>query len=198
MKKLKSIAIIIISLSFFYTAEAQWIKVVNGLTDTFVRCLVVNGTNLFAATGSNGVFLSTNNGDNWVPVNTGLTSKYVMCFVVSGNNLFAGTYESGIFLTTNNGKSWTNVSAGLPKHSSDTTEYLEIQNLVVINSKMFAGTNGGGIYLSTDNGTSWTDVNNGISQYASIYGFAAIRDNIFAALYDSIYQSTNYGANWAM
>ncbi|MRR59338.1 MAG: hypothetical protein EG824_14175, partial [Deltaproteobacteria bacterium] len=62
-------------------------------------CFVTSGTNLFAGTYGDGVFLSTNSGTSWTAVNEGLqkdaysTTKYVSvnCFASIGQNLFAGT-----------------------------------------------------------------------------------------------------------
>nr|NQU90120.1 T9SS type A sorting domain-containing protein [Bacteroidota bacterium] len=57
--------------------------------------IVVSGTNLFAGTSYDGVFLSTDNGDNWIEVNSGLTTTDVNAMAVSGTNLIAGTWGSG-------------------------------------------------------------------------------------------------------
>jgi len=60
-----------------------------------VNDIVVSGTNLFAGTSYDGVFLSTDNGDNWIEVNSGLTTTDVNAMAVSGTNLIAGTWGSG-------------------------------------------------------------------------------------------------------
>jgi photosystem II stability/assembly factor-like uncharacterized protein len=75
---------------------ASWIASSTGLTNsgTYVRALVVSGSNLFAGTSS-GVFHSSDNGANWT--NTGLTDQDIQSLVVSGGNLFAGTTFSGVW-----------------------------------------------------------------------------------------------------
>jgi len=55
---------------------ASWRGVNSGLTNTYVQCLAVSGSNIFVGVnGTNGgIFLSTDNGTNWTPVNAGLTN----------------------------------------------------------------------------------------------------------------------------
>ena len=82
----------------------SWMAVNMGLTSTYVVCLAVSGTNIFASTNyqntknSSGVYLSTNNGANWTAVNNGLTNTDVSCLAVLGANLFAGTYGHGVWM----------------------------------------------------------------------------------------------------
>jgi hypothetical protein len=59
------------------------------LTNSRVWALAVSGTNLFAGTEENGVFLSTNSGTSWTAV--GLANSLVHSLVVNGTTLFAGT-----------------------------------------------------------------------------------------------------------
>ena len=88
------------------TNWSPWTACNNGLPpDVRPYAFAVSGTNLFAGTYGDGVFLSTNNGASWTAVNNGLTDLYVWALAVSGTNLFAGTYGSGVFLSTNNGTS---------------------------------------------------------------------------------------------
>lgn len=62
-----------------------------------VSCLVVSGTNLFAGTYGDGMFLTTKNDASCSAVNTGLTSYVVESLAVSGANLFAGTDTDGVW-----------------------------------------------------------------------------------------------------
>ena len=74
---------------------AQWVQT-NGLYGGDVRAFAVSGTNLFAGSNGDGVFLSTNNGISWTAVNTGLTSTIAYALAVSGTNLFVGTAGGGV------------------------------------------------------------------------------------------------------
>ncbi len=55
----------------------------------------MSGTNLFAAIGEVGVYLSTDNGTNWTQVNLGLSDfeGYAFSLAVSSPYLFAGNYN---------------------------------------------------------------------------------------------------------
>jgi hypothetical protein len=99
MKKIiliSSFVIILISIKI----NGQWVQT-NGPFGGDVRCFVQNGSNLYAGTGGNGVFLSTNNGTEWKAANSGMTSTFVNSLVVTpngtgGTNLFAGVSSLGV------------------------------------------------------------------------------------------------------
>jgi hypothetical protein len=153
--------------------NAQWVQI-NGPLGSDVRCFATLETNLFAGTLYDGVFLSTNDGENWTQVNGGLTNTSVYALAVSpngagGTNLFAGT--SGVFLSTNNGANWT--AAGLADKI--------IVALAVSGTSLFAGTTyySGGVFRSSDNGASWTQVNSGMTDM-NVRAFAVSGPNLFA------------------
>ncbi|NOY05551.1 MAG: choice-of-anchor D domain-containing protein [Chlorobi bacterium] len=72
-----------------------WNKASEGIHDR-VFSLVASDTNLFAGT-ENGVYISTNKGDNWIPVRIGLDSSMITSLGVHGSNLFAGVYLNGVW-----------------------------------------------------------------------------------------------------
>ena len=92
--------------------NAQW-ELCGGPYGGSIKCMTINGSNVFAGSDDHGVFLSSNNGASWSAVNNGLTNLHMYSFAVSGTNIFAGTSGGGIFLSTNNGTSWTAVNNGL-------------------------------------------------------------------------------------
>lgn len=63
---------------------------------------------IFAGT-YDGIFRSTNDGQDWIGVNTGLSNTIISSFTVSESNIFVGTGD-GIFLSTNNGLNWIEMS----------------------------------------------------------------------------------------
>jgi len=93
-EKMKSlllfVAIIALCLSSTHLSTAQWIRT-NGPCGGYVGAFAVSGTNIFAGTINDGVYLSTNNGTSWTHVNTGLLqASSVSCLAVSGTKVFAG------------------------------------------------------------------------------------------------------------
>lgn len=167
--------------------DGQWVQVTNGInSNQFIRCLNSNGINIFAGTQGNGIFLSTNDGNNWI--SKGLAGNYVMAVVFSGTNTFAGCLGGGVFLSTNNGTNWTQVNNGLIS--------TDIHTLVFSGANLFAASlGGGGVFLSTNDGSNWT--NKGLTG-KNIYTLAVSGINIFAGTNGGVYLSTNNGANWTL
>lgn len=162
------------------------------MTYPYIWSLMIDGTNVFAATGS-GVYLSIDSAANWTPLSNGLpaTSPFdtiVSSLVKSGTNLFAGTAGSGIYLSTNYGNSWSAVNNGLTSQT--------VRTLATNGINIFAGTSGGGIFLSTNNGANWTAVNTGLTN-GNIMAIAIDGGNIYAGTSGGgIFLSTNNGGNW--
>jgi len=168
------------------TLVAQWVRTLGALSqNSAVFSLTVSGTNLFAGTDVDGIFLTTNNGTNWATVNSGLDQR-VHSIVVSGTNLFAGTL-GGVFRSTNNGTSWTAVNSGLTS--------LSIYPLAVNGTNLFAGTSNSGVFLSTNSGTSWTAVNSGLTNL-EVNALAVSGTNTFAGTNGGVFLSTNNGTSW--
>lgn len=80
----------------------------------YISAIAASGTSLFAATINNGIFLSTDEGENWQPSNKGLTNLDVRTIAVSGTTLFAGTFGGGLFRSTDNGQNWMPPNTELP------------------------------------------------------------------------------------
>jgi photosystem II stability/assembly factor-like uncharacterized protein len=175
--------------------NAQWVateQLPSGGGIGGIYSLASSGTNVFAGTYNNGVFLTTDNGTTWTEKGSGLTNKSVWSLTVSGSNVFAGTDGGGVFLSTNNGSEWTGVSSGLPDNTT-------IYSLDVLGTNIFAGT-GEGLFLTTNNGASWTEADSGISS-PSVRALAVSPNgtggsNLFAASFVNVYLSTNNGTSW--
>ena len=164
---------------------------ITGLTNTFVRTLVVCGEYLFAV--ADGVFRSSNNGASWTPANTGLTNTSILALAVSGNNIFAGTIGGGVFLSTNNGTTWN--TAGLTNNC--------VTAIAISGANLFAGTShysgNAGVFLSTNKGTSWsaTSLTNTYVEAFAVSSNATGGTNLFAGTDDGTYLSTNNGTSWS-
>ena len=84
--------------------------------------IAVSGSNVFAGSTGNGVFLSTNAGTSWAQVNTGLTDTLVQSLAISGRNLFAGTYNGGVWR-----RPLTEMITSAEKSSPDLPKHLSLQ-----------------------------------------------------------------------
>jgi len=182
MKKI----LVLLSMLVAMNASGQWVNLNNPSSYKRIVCLASSGTNLYAATYGDGVFLSTNSGINWTTVNNGLNEidLYEHSISFSGTNTYLATQFSGVLLSTNNGTNWTSIRNGLPN--------VGIYAFKVFGTNLFAGTDG--VYLSTNNGTSW--ISTGLTNL-SIFSLAVLGTSLYAGTSNgSVYVTTNNGINW--
>jgi len=115
----------------------NWTQVNNGLSNTRVYSLAVNGNYIFAGTNS-GLFRSTNNGTDWTEVYNDPVNTHVKTLAVNGNNIFAATDSSGVFLSTNNGTNWLSINDGLLTNN--------VNSFAVCGKDIYAGTYEAGVW----------------------------------------------------
>ena len=92
---MKKIIVLVIAIFTINIAEAQWVQ--TSLTYSEIYALAVHGDTIFAGSGYDGVFLSTDKGNNWTVVNTGLTNLKIQALVINNSNIFAGTQSKGVW-----------------------------------------------------------------------------------------------------
>ncbi len=158
-----------------------------------ITALFAEGENLYAGAAYDGIYFSSNNGNNWYPSSSGLpslelTKDRISSFAVNGIYLFAGSEWGGVFVSTDNGSNWTAVNSGLTNTS--------VHALLVRGSNIFAGTSKG-VFISTNNGSSWEKSDTEISG-ERINSFAVIDTNIFVGTSNGIYRSSNDGVDWIL
>lgn len=125
------------------------------------------GTRLFAGSPQNGLFYTTNNGNNWnASLNAGV-SGIAFC----DNNVFASTTNGGILWSPDNGFSWTTLQTGPPEQ--------RINTLFGYGNNIIAGTKSG-IYASSNAGLNWTVMNDGLL-HKNVIKFYVKDEYIYAA-----------------
>jgi photosystem II stability/assembly factor-like uncharacterized protein len=202
---------------------ASWMEVNNGLNNVFlIYTIAADGTNIYAGL-YNGLYVSTNLGENWNPTNI---VDPVYSIVVSGSEIYVASQD--IWRSTDNGSSWhqlsSNVSGssiailgnnifvgtrnGYVYRSTDNGNTwtnarigpsymnLKVTGLAIIDTILFAGLEGAGVYRSTDKGQNWTEVNTGLTK-KFVQSLIAYRNNLFVGTYQgNVFLSTNNGTNW--
>ena len=167
-------------------ASVTWVLANNGLTNTVVHSMLVNGTRLFAGTEA-GVFISDDGGANWVASNQGLIISNITTFVLTSTGIFASTEDQGVFYSTDNGATWLAKNTGLNN--------LHVNTLMFNNARLFAGTDGGGVYYSDNLGANWTQSNNGLTSW--FISHITSKDNkLFVSTNYKFYISNDNGLNW--
>lgn len=182
-KTIYSLAVIFI-IHFTLITEnsfSQWVQMSNGMENRMVSALDVSGNNLFAGTWSEGVWKSTNNGENWMQ--TALNNRRVYSIIIRGDTILAGTHVAGVWISTNSGANWAQTNL------NDRTIYNYIRN----GNDIFAAAEGG-IWISTNSGLFWSLA--GVSD-RSFYSLGICGNYIFAGGNWGVWFSTNSGQNWA-
>jgi len=113
--------------------EGGWEVINTGLTDTDIVEFTVGNGVLFAITYSDGLFRSTDNGDNW----TLEIDEDVNNVAVNGNVVYGS--GNGVFFSDDNGVNWMNIGDDLPYPYVEEVSY--VQNL-----GLFANVSNYGLY----------------------------------------------------
>ncbi|MCS7052469.1 MAG: T9SS type A sorting domain-containing protein [Ignavibacterium sp.] len=157
MLQIKNLFLVIIL--FVSTIYSQWTQVNNGLGSQQIKSLGIVGTNVVAVTANQGIFISSNSGNNWQlhPQNStlpnfnlnGSLSDVISggAMIVWGQGFLASLSGSSLIVIPITGIGNNNFSCYTSEEGAGITE-----------SKIL-GTNGGGIYYA-DNfaSTNWTQI----------------------------------------
>jgi uncharacterized protein (TIGR03437 family) len=155
-----------------------------------VTALAALGATLFTGTRLDGLYRSTDNGDNWARVRNGLPASSffgVSGFAAIGSTLFLCSQGEGVYRSTDGGENWTAVNNGLL-----TSRY--VNALTAGGDHLLAATEQG-IYRSADNGANWTKLGNGAPAFYTA-ALAVAGPNIIAQATTGLYRSADNGATW--
>lgn len=162
-------------------AGNTWVNTNNGLVSSDIFSLAVNEGAVFAGTFGNGVYRTTDNGENWKAV--GLPGVYVRSLAVHNHIIFAGTYDSGVYRSTDNGETWLTSGGGQ-----------RIYSIIEYGDVIFAG--GSSFNRSTDEGVTWVQINKGTSG-GTVCSLAGSNGQIFVGNSNgAIDRSITNGDNW--
>ena len=187
MKKI--ILILSLILISHRVAEAQWVLV--DTTHNWIQAFADNGSIIYAAVSGDGIYRSTNYGQNWT------LSGHNLCYIgniffdicAKDSLVYLAAY-SHIYKSTNYGTTWDSIIT--------TTG---AQCITIFNNYIFAGAIS--VSRSSDWGNTWETVNNGLpSSYSHPLSFTQTNNILFVGIEDAlnsiqqIYKSTNFGNNW--
>ncbi len=221
IKKLFLLNIFILNFLVLNSVQAYWVKINNGLTNTnsdfklnhiAISDLIIYNNTLFLTTSHDGVFNSTDNGDNWVKKNNGIKGESINFakFTYNNNYLYVAvkksystyidtltgklksdsTGYSGIYYSTDGGENWIATKRDGLVDSNHTSAIAANDSLLIVGTD-----NKQGVYISKDNGESWMQKKNGLIAQ-TIYSIA-IKDNlIFLGSSGGVYLSTDEGESW--
>lgn len=156
------------------------------------------GNSLFAGTGSNGVFKSTDNGDSWQQVSFQFESNSAPQVISHGTFLFvAGVY---VYRSADDGETWTEINPNM-NHSVEGISFIDDTLYAIMRSR---NNNKGDIYRSHDFGESWEAAGQFIGQVSESYSspsFTSHGSSLFLMNGSfqnnrGLYRSDDGGATW--
>ena len=169
----------------------SWNAINSGVTDLWIYCLYVNSSGALLAGTLNGMYKSTDQGDNWTLKNAGLYEPRTVSISCSATNIYLGT-NNGVFRSSDGGENF------IPKNND-----LDIRGSIwslatSYSGDIFAGTCAGSIFRSTDQGNEWNYVSSGFNLAGGIYSMCINSDgHIFADFCGSgIIRSEDNGNTW--
>lgn len=183
----------------------------NGMTpNSWVWDIAADSNNIIAAATSNGLFISSNQGDSWqqttgIPAGDTVTS--VEFFSINTDNgftekLMAGT-DDGKILTSSSKAGYAGLvlSAILGtnvKVESVSRTYVSLEDLYhfyIAASSKNPQLPGGGVYKSTNEGQTFTVINNGLPQNpVASRIIRGLSDTTIVKLYTGLFNNQNNGA----
>lgn len=175
----------------------NWKESNNGLVETFVGAMYVDGANLllgaaFSSSSYGRIFRSSDNGHTWTALDTVVPSP--RSFVKVGDTLFAGT-GIGVIVSSDAGLHWVAANNGLPTFGNRPAQ---VSSLVSIGSSLFAiaGETGPAVFRSTNLGASWTKASNGL-EGQFLQALVKVGTDLFVGtISGGVFRSTDQGAGW--
>jgi len=206
-----------------------WTVVSTGLPDAQVWSIAMDTSSppdsriLYAASYDNGIYKTTNGGQNWSAVNNGLGvngNLQVRKIAIDPNNpliLYVGieakhiengndmsTVQGGLFKSTDGGGSWTRIDTSLPQLSVWDIEVVPGNSQTIYTAvrseydhtlqREFPG----GVYKSVDGGNNWHKMNSGFGSEENLDVLSlalspAGPDILYAATSDAPYHDNSSG-----
>src|SRR5579875_797073 len=175
----------------------------SALQNQNIRALAVNPNNLqdiYAGDAQNGVFTTTNAGQNWVQDSAGLpvpTGVNALAFDDAGKKLYAAT-GAGLYASVGGTQHWSNIAgpgSGLPA-GSFTSIAFDLNSA----SDIYVVTARHGVFKSANNGASWSNISAGLPTGDTINDlvYDPNTHQLWAATDMGVYQSGNGGSGWRL
>lgn len=135
----------------------NWRPLPVGLKSGKITALTHSGTNLFAGTLDDGVYIYSGvvgTDKHWVRVSNGLTNLRVTSLVaLDANTLIAGTESGGVYKTTDKGANWKFLNSAWLNGTT-------ITGLLKLGNRIIASSREGGAFVTTD-GNGWASFSDG-------------------------------------
>ena len=173
------------------------------LTGTEIKALAVDSNNyVYAGTGGNGIYKTTDNGLTWNPKNNGLTETQIFSLTIdSSDRIFAGTLGGGVFLSITGGDDWTPKNTDLPILDGNPGFYVAFSLAKDTDGHLYAGMltdvpPAGAVYMSDDNGDSWTKTGDAIDGFFPESMCVTPNNKLFVGTNMGVFRTDDAGSTW--
>jgi photosystem II stability/assembly factor-like uncharacterized protein len=213
----------------FYSTDGgqSWTQL--GLGGKIVLSLAFDSQgNLYAGTKEDGLYKTTDLGQNWEQYNKGLYRKEVFRLKLNKqDDIFIGSENEGVYRSTSNGDSFEHIGlpisrvknimfsgdslviastpSGVQKYNRFNQKWtnLGLQNVEAVtitpSDYLYAATFDGGLYKSTDLGNTWILTSLTSDSLMSVYNVLAVNDDtVFAATESNLRYSYDGGISWTI
>ena len=150
----------------------NWTAKNNGIQSESINLIGFDGTNIFAGTSQDLLYVSIDSGDNWLPVNMGILSPGPISYVLKGSEIFVGADE-GMFISSDHGNSWIKINNGLTYNA---------EKIISIDTNIYVGCQNG-FFIFNRNDSSWIAMNNGLTNF-NIHSLLVYGANILAGTHN--------------
>jgi photosystem II stability/assembly factor-like uncharacterized protein len=138
---------------------------------------------IYLGTDYDGIFKSTDGGNNWQDISMNQYSVEVTCMAYDNLYVYLGTNYYGIFRTSNQGLNWE--PAAIANHNY-------ISSMYAVQGRVYASSSSNSyLYVSTDYGNNWQlNMNKDVKTMIYHNGF------LIAGCNNDVYRSSDFGNTW--
>jgi len=173
---------------FRYNLQTStWKNLTENLDNISVYSFTKDSTGIIYIGTPNGIFKSTNEGNQWIKSNAGLLNFNINQIKFYNDILFCAT-KNGLFRSTDFGGNWKQLLS-IPSNVS-------VNCIQKVNENTLLAGTSVGLFISKDKGNFWQQkiINN--SNFEISYIGINKSGTIIIGNYYSLYKSTDYGESW--
>ncbi|MCW8849885.1 MAG: hypothetical protein OQJ81_07895, partial [Melioribacteraceae bacterium] len=180
--------------NFANISFGQWVQS-DGPYGGHIRCIIPQEAYLYVGTFGQGIFYSSDNGENWASINEGLGNLHVNSLAINDSVVVAGTW-GGVYLSTDKGGNWKETDSALGEKETDLALGEIVSAVAIYDSTILAGTWRNGLFISSDYGQSWISLNNGIPDSSDVVSIFIKDNKIYTCFNEGIFYSTDSCNSW--
>ncbi len=156
MYNIKIVLLITMLFLCFTSTYSQWVRV-DEIPPEAIEALAVNNGSIYAASFSNKIYRSDDNGDTWDTLAVDNKSINITSLYFFNSNIYAGTFRAGVYSSSDNGSTW----------QTEISSPVSVSSFAVKENILYASTLGNGTaVLDTDTG-SWSPLNDSLPDYSA-------------------------------